>query len=181
MEKLKQDYYIVLLVLFLSAKLTAQSTIETIGDVALYTSPAAILGVALIEKDKEGLKMYAKGFALNTVVTLGLKELIKKRRPNGEDLKSFPSGHTSATFQAAAYLQKRYGWGYGVPAYLVASYTGFSRVYSDKHFIEDTLVGASIGIVSSYLFTRKKDKNSTTIFSFQKIDNGLLFSYNYRF
>ena len=121
-----------------------------------------------------------KGFVFNTVLTLGLKEVVKKERPNGENLNSFPSGHTSVTFQSAAFMQKRYGWKYGIPAYAIAAYTGFSRVYVDKHFVEDVAVGAVIGIVSSYIFTRKKTINSTS-FSFNKKGNDFYLSYHYQF
>lgn len=169
------------MIFFSCGKGSAQNTIETIGDVALYASPAIVLSVSLIEKDKKGLIIYAKGAALNAAVTLALKEIVKKERPNGEDFNSFPSGHTSGTFQAAAHLQKRYGWKYGIPAYAVASYTAYSRVHADKHFVEDALVGATLGIVSSYLFTKKRETNIQTSFSFHKATKGFFVSYSYRF
>lgn len=179
MERLR--IYSVFLLLFWGGKTYAQQTVETIGDVALYTSPLVVLGAAILEKDKEGLYMYAKGFALNAATTLVLKEITKKERPNGEDFKSFPSGHTSATFQAASYLQKRYGWNYGIPAYVLASYTAYSRVHADKHFVEDVLAGAALGVVSSYLFTKKLNKNNSSSFVFNKSKEGYYLAYNIRF
>ncbi|MGY5354600.1 phosphatase PAP2 family protein [Wenyingzhuangia sp. IMCC45467] len=168
------------IILFLTGESYAQKTAETIGDITLYTSPLVVLGAAIKEKDKEGLYMYAKGFALNVVVTMSLKEITHKERPNGEDFKSFPSGHTSATFQAASYLQKRYGWDYGVPAYVLASFTGFSRVYAKKHYVEDVLAGAAFGILSSYIFTDKLQQSNTS-FSFDKQGENFYLSYSYRF
>lgn len=177
MEKLK----IFLIVLcFYSTGIKAQTTVERIGDVALYSSPLIVLGSAIKEKDKEGIYMYAKGLTMNLAVTLALKEIVNKERPNGEDFKSFPSGHTSITFQAAAFMQKRYGWEYGIPAYLVASYTGFSRVYAKKHYVEDVLAGAAFGILSSYLFTKKLEKNHIS-FSFDKKGNDFYLGYSYQF
>lgn len=179
MEKLK--IYGFILVLFFQTKIVSQNNIvETIGDIALYTSPLVVLGTAIVENDKQGLYMYAKGFLLNAAVTLALKEITNKERPNGNDLKSFPSGHTSATFQAAAYLQKRYGWSYGVPAYLVASYTGYSRVYAQKHFVEDVVAGAALGVLSSFIFT-KKQKDSKSVFTFSKSKEGYYVSYYLKF
>lgn len=45
-----------------------------------------------------------------------------------------------------------YGWSWGVPAYLAASFVGFTRVQSDEHYTHDVLVGAAIGILSNYDF-----------------------------
>ncbi|MDO6737236.1 phosphatase PAP2 family protein [Wenyingzhuangia sp. 2_MG-2023] len=168
------------MIFFSCGKGSAQNTIETIGDVALYASPAIVLSVSLIEKDKKGLIIYAKGAALNAAVTLVLKEIVKKERPNGEDFKSFPSGHTSGTFQGAAFLQKRYGWKYGIPAYALATYTGFSRIHAKKHFVEDVAVGAVIGILSSSIFTKKKLIPNST-FYFDKKGKDFYLSYSYQF
>jgi len=165
--------------LFIS-KIEAQSTIETIGDYGLYSMPIIAIGTTILNKDTKGLFMYGKSFALNTAVTFTLKEVIRKKRPNGEDSESFPSAHTSITFQGAAYLQKRYGWNYGIPAYLIAGYTGFSRVHADKHFIEDVASGALLGILSSYLFTKNKIDTSTS-FSFDKKGKDLYISFAHKF
>lgn len=51
-------------------------------------------------------------------------------------------------------MRKRYGWEYGLPAYALASFVGYSRVESRQHYAHDVIAGASIGIVSSYLFTK---------------------------
>ena len=87
------------------------------------------------------------------VVTHGLKRLINKERPNGGDY-SFPSGHTSAAFTGAAFIEKRYGYKLGVPTYLLAGYVGWSRINANKHDYWDVASGAIIGIGSAYLFTK---------------------------
>jgi len=51
-------------------------------------------------------------------------------------------------------MRKRYGWGYGVPAYALASFVAYSRVEAREHYAHDVIAGASIGIASSYIFTR---------------------------
>ena len=81
-------------------------------------------------------------------------DVFKERRPDGSDLHSFPSGHTAVSFATAAYLQRRYGWVYGGPAYALACYVGWGRCYSKKHYWYDVLAGAAIGAGSAYIFTR---------------------------
>ena len=53
-----------------------------------------------------------------------------------------------------AFIQRRYGWKWGIPAYVVSTYVGWSRVYGKKHDWWDVAAGAAIGVGSSYLFTR---------------------------
>ncbi|MBJ2174769.1 phosphatase PAP2 family protein [Aureibaculum sp. A20] len=133
--------------------ISQSKTIQTSGDVLLFTMPAVAIGSTIFKKDYKGTWQFTKGAVLNFALSFGLKAIVVKERPNLENTDSFPSGHTSITFQSASFLQRRYGWKYGIPAYLLASYTGFSRIHADKHDVYDVLVGAVIGIGSTYLFT----------------------------
>jgi membrane-associated phospholipid phosphatase len=135
-------------------------TVSTVGDAAVIALAAAAGGKTLWHKDWEGAVQLAESAALDLAVTYGLKYAVRERRPNDEDNHSFPSAHASVSFAAAEYLRKRYGWEYGLPAYAVASFVGYSRVESKAHFTHDVLAGAAIGMASSYLFTTPyKDLN----------------------
>ncbi|KXL53924.1 undecaprenyl-diphosphatase BcrC [Anaerotignum neopropionicum] len=59
---------------------------------------------------------------------------------------SFPSGHTSASFAAAAAIysmNKKWGW----VAFLFAVLMGFSRIYLGLHYPSDVFGGAVLGWV----------------------------------
>ena len=56
--------------------------------------------------------------------------------------------------QGAAFIQRRYGWKWGIPAYAIASYVGWSRTYAKKHDWWDVVAGAALGAGSAYIFTR---------------------------
>ncbi len=129
------------------------NTLEKSGDALLLLLPSAAFGTALYLDDKVGEMQFIKGAGINLATTLTLKYTIDKKRPDGSDKNSFPSGHTSVTFQAASFIYKRYGTNYGLAAYALATYTGYTRIQSDKHYIEDVLAGAAIGILSTYAFT----------------------------
>ncbi len=65
---------------------------------------------------------------------------------------SFPSGHTATAFALAASLsgEVAHRWPRAGPPVRVATYaaagiTGFARVYRDKHWVTDVVVGALIG------------------------------------
>jgi len=146
---------ILISILLLSAPYEAYSSdaVETAGDAALVAVAAVAGGVTLWQKDKEGMVQFAGSAALDLAVTYGLKYAVSERRPNNEDDQSFPSAHASVSFTAAEYLRKRYGWEYGLPAYAAATFVGYSRVESKAHYVHDVLVGAAIGMASSYLLT----------------------------
>ena len=114
--------------------------------------------------DKEGTYQAIKsiGFSL---ATMGVgKELAQKIRPDFSDAVSFPSGHTTAAFAGAGFIDQRYGHWWGVPALLLAGFTGYSRIQSYNHFADDVTAGASIGLMYNWLFvTPQSDSSSVNI------------------
>jgi hypothetical protein len=141
--------------LAMSGKVMARGHVERAGDVLSILIPATGLSATLFYEDgTEGSIQFLQSFAMSQVTTDVLKVMTHKRRPNGSCCLSFPSGHTSAAFMGAAFIDRRYGWRYAVPAYLGASYVGYSRIYADKHYGIDVAAGAAIGFLSSYYFTK---------------------------
>lgn len=143
----------VLVFIFLQDSVAQNRPIESAGDVLLFAMPATAFTTTLVLGDKPGTWQFLKGFALNQGVTLLMKTTLNKPRPFDNGDNAFPSGHTSTTFQSAAFIQRRYGWKYGIPAYALAGFTGYSRINATKHDAWDVLAGAIVGIGSSYLFT----------------------------
>ena len=137
----------------------AASDIEVAGDVLQILIPSIAYGTTLYLDDDEGeIQMY-QSFFTTVGITQALKYGVNRKRPNGGD-HSFPSGHTSAAFQGAGFIHARYGWKYAIPAYIGASFVGYSRVYANKHFPSDVWAGAIIGALSSFYFaTPYKDVN----------------------
>ena len=134
---------------------SSQKTNKTAGDVLLVTMPTLAMGSTFIWQDgQKGTYQFSKALAGTIALTYGLKLVINKERPNGENNYSFPSGHTSVAFASAAFVQKRYGWEYGIPAYVLAGYVGYTRIKATKHDGWDVLAGAAIGVGMSYLFTK---------------------------
>jgi len=139
--------------IFPAHRADASGTIEKTGDVLQILIPGIAYGSTFYLDDSDGRDQFYKSFATNLAITHGLKNIVNHKRPNGSD-KSFPSGHASAAFQGASFIHKRYGLKYAVPAYIGAFFVGYSRVQSNKHYIEDVIAGAGIGIASSFYFTR---------------------------
>jgi len=127
---------------------------STIGRDALV---AVAIGVPVTQGDWPGALQAGGSIGAAGLVSYGLKEVFPETRPDRSDRKSFPSGHTSVSFAAAATLQNRYGWEVGLPAQLVAAFVGVARVKADKHHWYDVAVGAGIGEVSGFLITSRRN------------------------
>jgi membrane-associated phospholipid phosphatase len=115
----------------------------------------AALSVPALHGDWHGVLQAGGSMGAATLVSTGLKESFPELRPDGSDRKSFPSGHTSISFAAAATLQNRYGWQVGVPAQLVAAFVGVARVKADRHHWYDVAAGAAIGEAAGFLITNR--------------------------
>ena len=126
-----------------------------VDDSLLAVLPLAALGMTFANEDGEGRIQLAKSIGLNTLVVSTLKETVDKERPNGNCCDAFPSGHTSTAFVSAAFMHHRYGFRVAIPAYVVATWVGYARVEDDKHFVEDVVVGAAIGFLSSRFLTTR--------------------------
>jgi membrane-associated phospholipid phosphatase len=159
---------------------SGQKTVTTIGDVLLFGMPLAAGLTTIIVKDKEGSWQFAKGFIVNQAITLSLKAITKHPRPDLSNNNAFPSGHTSTTFQSASFIQQRYGWKYGIPAYALAGLTAYSRIEGKKHDGWDVAAGIVIGIGSSYLFTTPYQKEHFEL-SFNSSENNYSIGFKYKF
>lgn len=90
-----------------------------------------------------------------TSATTGLlKETVKRERPDGDNDKSFPSGHTSNAFVSATLSNENLKHadmtdGYRTAAQygnlVLASGVAWSRVEADRHHLGDVMFGAALG------------------------------------
>lgn len=85
------------------------------------------------------------------IVVNAIKHTVDARRPDGSAHNSFPSGHTATAFMGAELVRVEYGNYYGFGAYLVAGTVGMLRIYNNRHWFNDVLAGAGIGILSVHV------------------------------
>ena len=85
----------------------------TASDVGVAGLSLAALGLPIAQGDKQGAFQAAGSLGAAALITTGLKYTFPELRPDGSDRKSFPSGHTSTAFAAAASLYNRQGAGIG--------------------------------------------------------------------
>ena len=181
---------LILLVIFNNYNLFAQNDdITTSGDIVQLVLPVAALTSTFIwqNKSEKTAVWYKKpaikfleAYGTGLIIQQSVKRIVQKPRPDGSDNLSFPSGHTTSAFSGAAFIERRFGWKYGIPAYAMASFVGYSRIQAKRHDGWDVLGGAIVGIGTSYLFTKPYDTKPIDV-SFSKNGNEFLIGVNYTF
>lgn len=111
---------------------------------------------------------------INGAITLGMKALVNRRRPDGTPW-GYPSGHTSVSFASAAVVYRHFGPFVGVPAFVVSTYIGLSRLQANKHYLSDVVAGAALGGYIGYKIAgRSEGKTSLRISPTVGSQNGLM-------
>lgn len=125
-----------------------------IDDYMQYIPIAAYIGMDFIGiKSRHSLKeRIAVGItsylAMATIINT-TKYTIKEKRPDSSALNSFPSGHTATVFTGAELIREEYGNVMGFIAYSVATSVAFLRLYNGRHWLNDVVAGAGVGILSA--------------------------------
>lgn len=138
--------------------------------------------------DQTGLLILSQGIMEGS--TTIVKRAVDRRRPDGADNYSFPSGHTASAFAAAEFLNQEYRdvspW-IGYAGYTVATATGVLRMYNNRHWVSDVVAGAGFGIASTKaayliyphlrkLFVGKQSVKYSLLPTYQQRTAGIAFS-----
>lgn len=154
---------------------TATDATRLAGDLLAVLLPATGYGATFLNGDREGRRQQEMSLAATATLTYGTKALVEHDGPNGKP-HSFPSGHAALAFSGAGNLQRRHGWRYGLPAFLAASFVGFSRVKSDEHHWEDVAAGAVIGMGCAWYLVLPGEQRLTLTAPLENGAAGLVWS-----
>jgi len=133
---------------------------ELAADIVTATLPLGAYAIAHYKDDGAGegqfFRANAASIMLNTVLRVSFNETSWGERPNGNQY-AFPSGHVGFVVTQAAFLQQRFGWKYGVPAYLLSSYVAWVRVDTDHHHWRDVIAAVAVAEFSTRFFVTPHD------------------------
>ena len=143
------------------------------GFIALGLNASGVKGA---HNFKDAAIIYAMSNVILTAIVMPTKHFTSVMRPDSSAVSSFPSGHTSEAFASAEFMRMEYKnvspW-YGIAGYAMAGLTGYLRMYNNKHWFNDVIAGAGVGIASTkiayWIYSKvepklsgKKDKNRST-------------------
>ncbi len=126
----------------------------------------------------------AIAYATMGITVNGIKAVANERRPDTSAHNSFPSGHTATAFMGAEFLWQEYGrtqpW-VGYAGYAVATATGLLRIYNNRHWVNDVVAGAAIGMLSTKfaywlyprIFTRHRERQGITVTALPSYADGV--------
>ncbi len=128
-----------------------------IDDYLQYSQMVAVYGLNLCGvKGKHSFVdrtiMLAMSYATMGILVNSMKYTFKEKRPDSNARNSFPSGHTATAFMGAEFLYKEYkdvSPLIGYAGYAIAAATGYLRIYNDRHYLNDVIAGACIGVLST--------------------------------
>ena len=104
-----------------------------------------------------------EAIAVSGLFSESIKFAAQRKRPDGSNDMSFPSGHTTVTATMAASLSEMSGWDprVSVPLYLLTAFVGASRIECNRHYASDVVAGAMLGtIVGSSVAKYRKESGS---------------------
>ena len=146
MRYLRTAVTLLLLLVTVLTTSNARAASAISGHIVMSAVPVTALALAYFKDDQEGEKQFVRNLLanqlLNSVLRLGFNFTDWGERPNGGDF-GFPSGHVAFAGAGASFLQERYGWRYGVPAWLATGYVAWVRVDNNDHHWRD-VVAASV-------------------------------------
>ncbi len=140
------------------------------GSAAVYLTGLATGSETIHRVGKELLQtLVYSGF-----VTTSLKVILGRSRPFknegafsfdpfkiDDEFISLPSGHTTIAFALSSVLAAEIDNTYAsIGLYTLASLTGFSRMYDNKHWLSDVFLGAAIGTSTGYFVVHQNKKRS---------------------
>lgn len=133
---------------------------ELAADIVTASLPAAAFAIAHYKDDGAGegqfFRANAASLLVNTTLRVAFNETEYGERPNGNQY-AFPSGHVGFVITQAAFLQQRFGWKYGLPAYLLSGYVAWVRVDTDHHHWRDVVFAAALSEGVARLFVTPHD------------------------
>jgi membrane-associated phospholipid phosphatase len=128
------------------------------------------MGIKGYNGDKEGYRRAIgmfKATAYSTSVATILKYTVREPRPIDKNWKnSFPSGHTTSAFAFSGYVMAEHEYWIGIPALLLSTFIGYSRINDNMHWLHDVTAGATIGWVYGWGISKlqRRKANEETVF-----------------
>jgi membrane-associated phospholipid phosphatase len=155
--------------------------ITSAGTSIAIALPLIAGGIALSKDDWHGVDQLGAETVLTVGTAFALKQLVREKRPDGSDYQSFPSDTTALAASGSTFLWARYGWQYGLPAFVATQFVSYSRVQAKEHHWYDTLASSAIAIGYSHFVTTRFHQRYNIETSLSASPDGAQLQMSYKF
>ena len=130
---------------------TPNSSLRKVGNILTVALPVTAIGVTLLhDRDWRGLGEFAVSAGLTVGSAYLIRQVVRQRRPDHSDFHSLTPPDVALTDASADYMWSRYGWRYGVPAYLASALVSYSLSDAKKNHWYDTLASGALAFGFNY-------------------------------
>ena len=160
---------------------STEKKIESVGTGVAIAMPLIAAGISLYKDDRTGLAELTAETILTVGTAYALKNIVREKRPDNSDYHSFPSETTALSASGSSYLWGRYGWSYGLPAFVATQFVSYSRVQAKQHHWYDTLTSSAIAAGYGYVVTTPFHRWTGIYSSVEASPDGAMIHMSYDF
>jgi hypothetical protein len=152
---------------------------KDLGEGIDFALPVAAAAVVIYKRDWKGAGDLVESSLLTIGTAYALSRIVVERQPDGEP-HSFPSVNSAIGASGASFLWSRYGWQYGLPAFLFKQVAGYSLGRGKQDRWYDSVASSAIASGFNFLLTPRFRKHA--VYSeFEPLPGGGMMRFGYDF
>ncbi len=131
---------------------TPNPSLRKAANIVTIALPVAAIGVSLLHhNDWKGMEEFAVSAGLTVGSAFLIRQIVRNKRPgNTTDFHSLTPPDLALADASSDYLWSRYGWRYGVPAYLASAFVSYALTDAKKNHWYDTLASGALAFGFNY-------------------------------
>lgn len=121
------------------------------ANIIVIALPVSAVGASLLhDGDWKGLGEFAVSAGLTVGSALIIRQIVRNQRPDHFDFHSLTPPDLALADASSDYLFTRYGWRYGVPAYIASAFVSYALTDAKKNRWYDTLSSGVLAFGFNY-------------------------------
>ncbi len=129
----------------------ASPQLRKAANIVTIALPVTAIGVSLLHhEDWKGLKEFAVSAGLTVGTAFLIRQMVREQRPDHSDFHTLTPPDLALADASADYMWSRYGWRYGVPAYLASTLVSYALTDAKKNHWYDTVASGALAFGFNY-------------------------------
>jgi hypothetical protein len=121
------------------------------ANIVAIALPVSAIGVSLLhDRDWKGIGEFTVSAGLTVGSAYLIRQIVRNRRPDHSDFQSLTPPDLALADASSDYMWSRYGWRYGVPAYLASAFVSYALTDDKKNHWYDTLASGALAFGFNY-------------------------------